>query len=144
MSSENITTGKIAFMFPAQFNVEGASSPTLNFKARYDGTVAMSIGISFLELDPKSPYFVKLSLKDSHDNDVPISSGMDAIPPNQIDPIRKSSFLTASFNFKAEIAGTHKFTCELIQPLSGSMSLDSKNVLFNIIAYSELTWRMET
>lgn len=128
-------SGKIAFIFPAKHNLEGASSPTLNFMCRYDGVIAMSVGISFLELDPRSPYFVILKLHDSQGEEVEISSGMNAIPPDQIDPKRKSSFLTASFYFKPESFGTHKFTCDLIHLLGTGKPVDSQNVLFNVIDF---------
>ncbi|ORJ47999.1 hypothetical protein B2M27_23240 [Kluyvera intermedia] len=137
MDTEKNVSGKIAFIFPAKYNAEGASSPTLNFATRYDGIVAMSVGISFIELAPKTPYFVILKMKGPSDEDVEISSGMDAVPPDQIDPKRHTSFLTASFYFKPEKFGTYRFSCELISPFGNGKPNDIKDVLFNVFDYGK-------
>ncbi|EPK4611424.1 hypothetical protein JKM78_004696 [Citrobacter freundii] len=137
MDSVKDVTGKIAFIFPAKFSAEGASSPALNFATRFDGTVAMSVGISFIELDPKTPYFVMLKMKGPSDEDVEISSGMDAIPPDQIDPKRRTSFLTASFFFKPEQFGTYRFSCELVNPFGSGKPNDIKDVLFNVFDFGK-------
>lgn len=109
MEPNRSPTGKIAFMFPAKFNLEGARSPVLNFQVREDEVVAMSVGISFLELDQQSPYFVTLQLFSPSNEEVEISAPMNAIPPEQIDPIKKSSFLTASFYFEPIESGSYRF-----------------------------------
>lgn len=137
MDLEQNVSGKIAFIFPAKFNSEGASSPTLNFSPRFDGIVAMSVGISFIELNPKNPYFVVLKMKGPSDEVVEISSGMDAIPPDQIDPKRHTSFLTASFYFKPENFGTFRFSCDLVNPFSSGKPCDTKDILFNVFEFGK-------
>ncbi len=133
MDNEKEISGKIAFMFPAKFNLEGARAPTLNFTVRDDGVIAMSVGISFLELKNTLPYFVSLKLADPNLQDVPISSSMDAIPENYIDPVKRSSFLTASFYFNPTLNGTYRFTCELLNPYDSENPLDSMSVFFNVL-----------
>ncbi len=113
MEGNTTPPGKIAFMFPAKFNLEGAKSPMLNFFVRDDGIVAMSMGISFLELTAGADYLVMMKLYNSKGVEIPISTSMGAIPGDQIDPIRRSSFLTASFHFKPTVDGTYSFSCEL-------------------------------
>lgn len=125
--------GKIAFIYPAKFNMQGASSPTLNFVDN-NHSVAMSVGISFLELDPSVNYFVTFSLYDSNGNEVVTSSGMGAIPSDQIDPERKTSFLSASFHFGTSSYGTYKFSCQLIDLMyDNGKAIDSSDVYFNVI-----------
>ena len=127
-------SGKIAFIFPAKFNLEGARSPTLNFSVRDDGIIAMSMGISFLELKAGAPYFVNLKLFNPHNEEVSISSSMDAIPGDHIDPIKRSSFLTASYFFNPTFNGTHRSRCELLDILGKpSAPVDSMDVLFNVL-----------
>lgn len=72
MQENDEASGRIAFMFPAKFNLPGATSPVLNFSIRNDGMIAMSIGISFLELNAGSPYFVMLKLFNPNGDEVEI------------------------------------------------------------------------
>lgn len=130
---QNKPSGKIAFMFPAKFNLEGARSPALNFTVRDDGVVTMSVGISFLELTPGKPYFVNLKMANPNDEEVEISSPMDAIPGDHIDPYRRSSFLTASYYFRPTMNGSHRFTCELLDILGSPHSIDIMSVYFNVL-----------
>ena len=120
-------------MFPAKLNLEGARSPALNFTVRDDGIITMSIGISFLELRPGMPYFVNLKMANPNNEEVEISSSMDAIPGDQIDPYRRSSFLTASYYFLPTMNGSHRFTCELLDVLGSSHAIDTMSVYFNVL-----------
>ncbi|MDU6388652.1 MAG: hypothetical protein E6562_08680 [Pantoea sp.] len=130
---QNKPSGKIAFMFPAKLNFEGARSPALNFTVRDDGIITMSIGISFLELTPGRPYFVNLKMANPNYEEVEISSTMDAIPGDHIDPYRRSSFLTASYYFRPTMNGSHRFTCELLDMLGSLHAIDNMSIYFNVL-----------
>ncbi|ARF49687.1 hypothetical protein [Pantoea stewartii] len=137
MGELTIPSGKIAFMFPAKFNLEGARSPVLNFSVRDDGIIAMSVGISFLELNAGSPYFVNLKLSSPNGDEVTISSTLEAIPGDHIDPIKRSSFLTASYYFEPSLNGSHRFTCELLDVIRDSKPVDAMSLWFNVLGVED-------
>ncbi|MEO2278767.1 hypothetical protein KDV90_26125 [Serratia marcescens] len=125
--------GKIAFIFPAKFNSHGANSPTLNFRAK-DGKLAMSMGISFLELNQEESYLVAFNLVAPSGETVVTSTGIDGLPPREIHPEWKTSFLSANFYFEVKEYGTYTFTCQLINLLYDyGNPIDKKEILFNII-----------
>ncbi|WP_149570735.1 hypothetical protein [Serratia bockelmannii] len=125
--------GKIAFIFPARFNSHGANSPTLNFMVK-NGRLAMSMGVSFLELNQEENYLVTFTLVDPSGETVVTSNGMDGLPSREIHPEWKTSFLSANFYFDVKEYGTYTFTCQLINPLYDfGNPIDTKEILFNII-----------
>lgn len=124
---------KIAFIYPAKFNLNGANSPTLNFYA-VGHRVAMSVGISFVDLDPNKSYIVSFTLTDSDSHEVVTSVGMNGIPSDQIDPRLHTSFLSASFYFDVSASGTYRFSCQLIDMLhNNGNAFESKDIYFNVI-----------
>lgn len=125
---------KIAFMYPAKFNLKGATEPVLNFKARDNNVLSMSVGVSFIELDPSENYWVLIGLEDPQGSAVVNSThGISVIPAEEIDPVKKTSFLSANFYFEATSAGVYRFFCELRNPLANYGNLiDSKEIYFNV------------
>lgn len=132
----NRIKGKIAFIYPAKFNLKGATAPTLNF-IEQGMHVAMSVGISFLDLDPSTHYLVFFKLISPQGEEVVTSSEMGAIPADQIDPLKRTSFLSASFYFDVDSFGAYRFSCQLIDLLhSTSEPVDSKDIYFNVLSSS--------
>ncbi|HHH1854173.1 TPA: hypothetical protein ACPY5T_002329 [Yersinia enterocolitica] len=130
--NENNQLGKVAFIFPAKFDLKGANAPTLNFKAN-NNRVAMSVGISFVELKVDRGYLVSFTLTDPEGKEIITSTGMGGVPSEQIDPDFHTSFLSASFYFDVSINGTYHFYCHLIDLVhSTETPIDSKDILFNI------------
>ncbi|BBT71131.1 hypothetical protein [Klebsiella sp. WP8-S18-ESBL-06] len=130
---------KIAFMFPAKYSPKGATNPVLNFKTRDNNILPMSVGVSFIELDPKENYLVSIGLEDPEGNSVTNSShGMSAIPSDEIDPVKRTSFLSANFYFEATSSGIYKFSCELRNLLVNYGNvIDSKEIYFNVTLAGE-------
>ena len=125
---------KIAFMFPAKYNPKGATEPVLNFRTRDDNVLPMSVGVSFIQLDPLENYWILIGLEDPLGKSVANSStGMAVIPSDEIDPIKQTSFLSANFFFEAKISGVYRFYCELRNPMVNfGRLIDSKDVYFNV------------
>ncbi|MEH3452396.1 hypothetical protein [Phytobacter diazotrophicus] len=125
---------KIAFMFPARYNLKGAVDPVLNFKANENNALSLSVGISFIQLDVNANYWVLFGLEDPNGKAVVNSThGMSAIPSDQIDPEKKTSYLSANFYFNITLPGVYKFYCELRNPLVNfGNALDYKEIYFNV------------
>lgn len=130
--NEHAQLGKIAFIFPAKFDLKGAAAPTLNFRAN-NNRIAMSVGISFVELNTERGYLVSFTLADPEGKEIVTSIGMGGVPSDQIDPEFHTSFLSASFYFDAPSNGTYHFYCHLIDLAHHTESpIDSKDIFFNI------------
>ena len=121
-------------MFPAKYNPKGATDPVLNFRAKDKNVLPMSVGVSFIELDPNEDYWVLIGLEDPDGNSVVNSThGMSVIPSDEIDPIKRTSFLSANFYFEAKKPGVYKFFCELRNPMVNAGNIiDSKEIYFNV------------
>ncbi|MBE0005119.1 hypothetical protein FOT53_08955 [Citrobacter freundii] len=130
---------KIAFMFPAKYNSKGATDPVLNFRTKDDNVLPMSVGMSFIELDPNENYWVVIGLEDPEGNSVVNSThGVSVIPSDEIDPIKRTSFLSANFYFNATKSGVYKFFCELRNPLTNYGNvIDLKEIYFNVTLTGE-------
>lgn len=130
--------GKIAFIFPAQFNAHGAISPMLNFKVKGD-KLAISMGISFIDLDPVESYLVIFELLSPSGEKVVTSNGVDGLPPSQIEPTLRTSFLSANFYFEVSEFGAYTFKCSLASMMYNyGNAIDSKEIMFNIIDAGEI------
>ncbi len=123
----NLHKGKIAFIFPA--NTEsGSLKPTLNFKSQGD-VLSITMGISFIDLNPESSYIVNLSITSPSGASL-IDTRIDGIPSENIDPVVRTSFLSAKMHLNAKESGMHCFKCELIEMLQATV--DKKEIYFNV------------
>lgn len=128
----NERRGKIAFIFPA--NAEsGFLKPTLNFTVHGD-TLAITMGISFIDLNAESSYLVRLSVT-SPSGESLLDSGLDGIPPENIDPAKRTSFLAANMYLISSESGMHCFRCELIEMLQ--TTVDKQEIFFNVFREDE-------
>lgn len=123
----DIFSGKIAFMYPAKMD-GNRLQPTLNFYQK-NKSLHMHMGIAFVDLNPESSYIVILKVFSSIGTEL-LSSELGGIPPDQIDPVMKTSFLKVNMFLTVDSPGECTFQCELIQMLQ--KTLDSKSVLFNV------------
>ena len=128
--------GRIAFIYPMIMDSFLSSDPTLNFSITND-LLLMRAGVSFIDVSPEQTYFVLLKLFDKNGLDVLdtptklMSQILSGMPPGQIDPVKKTSFLNARISTKVKEYGTYKLTCELYEGLVEPY-IDSMSIYFNV------------
>lgn len=129
-------SGKIAFIYPMVMESYLSGEPTLNFSVSND-LLRMRAGVSFIELSPDQPYFVLLKLFDKDGLnilDTPgklMSQTLSGMPPEQIDPAQRTSFLNARILAKVRQYGTYKLTCELYEGFTEPF-IDTMSIYFNV------------
>ncbi|WP_042819098.1 hypothetical protein [Yersinia wautersii] len=128
--------GKIAFIFPMIMESYLSGEPKLNFIIS-DDTLRMRAGVSFIELSPEKSYFILLKLLDKNGVDIldipsnMLTQTLSGMPPEQIHPVMRTSFLNARISTKVKEYGTYKLTCELYEGLV-EPCIDLMSIYFNV------------
>ncbi|MDE8556139.1 hypothetical protein [Pantoea vagans] len=130
LSAASEHRGKIGFIFPATRDKNGNAIPVLNIFSQSE-SISLLMCSAFMDLNAGSSYLVSMSLKSPSGVELMAANNLDGIPPEQIHPIARTTFLSAGLNFKASESGIYTYSCELIEMMQ--TTVDKKDIYFNIL-----------
>lgn len=122
--------GKIGFIFPATRDRDGNAIPVLNIFSEIEN-ISLLMCSAFMDLNSGSSYLVRMSLKSPSGIEMMAANNLDGIPPDQIHPVAKTTFLSAGLHFIAPESGIYTYSCELIEMMQ--TTVDKKDISFNIL-----------